>query len=156
MNSLLVVIPCGQSKIWDKFPLIGPVYAQQAYTGVPFKINKEYAQRFATRWVILSAKYGFIDPNFIIPEQYNITFKKPSTRPVAIPILKEQIISLGLNRFDTVIGLGGKEYRAALESAFEGTNIPLHFPFSGLPIGKAMSATKGAISSEDPLFISKP
>ena len=36
----------------------------------------------------------------------------------------------------------GKEYRVALEAAFEGTQVRLSIPFSGLPIGKAMAATK--------------
>ena len=45
-----------------------------------------------------------------------------------------------------VIGLGGKEYRAALEEAFAGTSANLRFPFSGLPIGKAMEVTKRTVA----------
>jgi hypothetical protein len=30
-------------------------------------VNRNLAEHFATRWVILSAKYGFIDPDHLIP-----------------------------------------------------------------------------------------
>jgi hypothetical protein len=52
---------------------------------------------------------------------------------------------MGLDRYAEVVGLGGKEYRAAVEGAFRGTAVALRFPFSGLPIGKAMGATKRAM-----------
>ena len=51
---------------------------------------------------------------------------------------------LGLDHYPEVVGLGGREYRAAVEAAFAGTPVALDFPFSGLPIGKAMGATKRA------------
>lgn len=54
---------------------------------------------------------------------------------------------MGLDRYGDVIGLGGKEYRAAIKAAFEGTGPELSFPFAGLPIGKAMGATKRATAS---------
>jgi hypothetical protein len=54
------------------------------------------------------------------------------------------VTELGLDRYSEGIGLGGKEYRVAVEAAFAGTSVALSFPFSGLPIGKAMGATKHA------------
>jgi hypothetical protein len=79
MGEMLVIIPCGQSKVWDDQPERGPVKARDAYTGPPFKVNRDYAEAFASRWVILSAKYGFISPDFLIPGPYNVTFKKHAT-----------------------------------------------------------------------------
>lgn len=32
--------------------------AEEAYTGTPFVVNREYARSFGDAWVILSAKYG--------------------------------------------------------------------------------------------------
>ena len=49
-----------------------------------------------------------------------------------------------LDRYIEVIGLGGKEYRAAVEEAFAEPRVRLSFPYVGLPIGKAMAATKRA------------
>lgn len=150
MKDPLVVVPCGQGKIWDKKPDIGPVPARDVYTGAPFKVNREYAERFAGRWVILSAKYGFIDPDFIIEGPYNVTFKKKATGPVAFSVLRDQVHTQGLFQYDPIIGLGGKEYRAAIETAFASRPVNLLFPFSGLPIGLAMQAVKKAIQEGNP------
>ena len=73
MGEILVIVPCGQGKIWDTEPDRGPVAARDAYTGAPFKVNRAYAERFASYWVILSAKYGFIPPDYLIPGPYNVT-----------------------------------------------------------------------------------
>lgn len=152
MNGVLVIVPCGQKKVWDRTPSAGPTAARDAYTGPPFGINKAFAERFGEAWVILSAKYGFIEPEFEIPEPYNITFKKRRTEPITAEQLREQVRQNNLARFTTIIGLGGKEYREAIELAFAGAAPRLCFPFSGLPIGKMMQATKRAIATNDPMW----
>lgn len=90
MSKYLVIVPCGKRKIWDVDPSAGAVAASAAYIGAPFKVNSRYAQRFADKWVILSAKYGFISPNFLIPGPYNVTFKKLETHPISVETLKQQ------------------------------------------------------------------
>jgi len=149
MSGVLVIVPCGQKKIWDRSPSAGPTAAKDAFIGPPFGINKAYAEQFGKAWVILSAKYGFIDPDFTIAEPYNITFKKKRSGPITTTHLRKQIDELQLDRYTTVIGLGGKEYRKAIELAFAGRRPKLCFPFSGMPIGKAMQATKKAIVAND-------
>ncbi len=143
----LVVVPCGRSKIWDKNPDTGLSVAKDAYTGSPFKVNRKYAEFIGSGWVILSAKYGFITPDFVLPGPYEVTFKRKSSGPVAFDVLKQQVTELSLDQFAIVIGLGGKEYRIAIAEAFAGTDIKIQFPFEGLPIGKAMQATKLATES---------
>lgn len=147
MKDVLVIVPCGQSKIWDKYPDEGETYARFVYTGAPFKVNAKYADTFTKRWVILSAKYGFISPYFEIPGPYNVTFKKKETNPVTVDTLQKQIKELELDKYETIIGLGGKEYRKKVEEAFAYFNKKVHFPFAGLPIGKAMKATKTAFET---------
>ncbi|MCP4886910.1 MAG: hypothetical protein GY904_09905 [Planctomycetaceae bacterium] len=142
----LVIVPCGRSKVWGKHPANGPTVAKDAYTGSPFTVNRKYAECMGSQWVILSAKYGFIAPDFVLPGPYEVTFKRKSSGPVSSEVLKQQIVDIGLDNFTVVIGLGGKEYRAAITEAFEGSTVDLRFPFAGLPIGKAMQATKRAIS----------
>jgi len=110
MGEMLVIVPCGQSKVWDDEPERGPVMARDAYTGSPFRVNRAYAEAFASRWVILSAKYGFISPDFLIPGPYNVTFKKRVTNPVGLARLIVQIKELRLDEAPRMIGLGGKEY----------------------------------------------
>lgn len=152
MTGVLVIVPCGQKKIWDQSPRTGLATAKDAYIGPPFGINKAFAKRFGDAWMILSAKYGFIEPDFEIPGPYNITFKKKQTGPISVGQLREQVRQQNLARFTTAIGLGGKEYREAIELAFAGLPTRLCFPFSGLPIGLAMQATKSAIATNDPLW----
>jgi hypothetical protein len=36
--------------------------------GTPFRLNREYAERFGEAWFVLSAKYGLIAPNFCTSE----------------------------------------------------------------------------------------
>ena len=152
MKGVLVIVPCGQKKVWDRTPGIGPTPAKAAYAGPPFGINRAFAEKFGEAWVILSAKFGFIEPGFEIPGPYNVTFKDRRTGPITAEQLREQIQRDNLARFTTVIGLGGKEYRNAIEQAFVGIPARLRFPFSGLPIGKAMQATKSAIATNDPMW----
>lgn len=142
--ALLVIVPCGRAKVWDKHSDAGPTAAADAYTGAPFTVNRRYAEQTGGDWVILSAKYGFLRPSDLVPGPYEVTFKRQATNPIRVAALREQVTQLGLDRYCEVIGLGGKEYRAAIEAAFAGSPVSLTFPFSGLPIGKAMGATKRA------------
>jgi len=142
--TLLVIVPCGKAKIWDKHPDAGPTAAAEAYTGPPFTVNREYAERAGGDWVILSAKYGFLRPADLIPGPYDTTFKRRSTSPIGFGALRRQVHQMGLDRYSEVIGLGGKEYRAAAEAAFAGTRVRLAFPFADLALGPTMSATKRA------------
>jgi hypothetical protein len=149
VNDILVIVPCGSAKIWGQDPYAGPTRAYDAYKGPPFKLNRAYAERFADRWVILSAKYGFIQPSFVIPGPYEVTFKKKSTNPVHLDTLRNQVEELKLDKYRVVVGLGGQEYRWAVELAFEGTGVITVFPFAGLPLGKSMQVIKHAIMVGD-------
>ena len=148
--SVLVVVSCGMRKIWDANSSAGPTPARNAYVGAPFKVNREYAEKFADRWVILSAKYGFIDPDFIIPENYNVTFKRPKTHPISVHDLRRQIIEKGLSKFSKVVVLGGRDYVDVTRRAFEGFKVTIVAPTLGLPIGKAMSRVRKAIQGGEP------
>lgn len=155
VGETLVIVPCGQAKIWAKDPMAGPVEARDAYVGGPFKVNRAYAERFADRWLILSAKYGLISPDFMIDEPYNITFKDPRTGPVDIATLREQVEAQRLTRFDPIIVLGGMEYQMAARAAFTTNAARLYAPFAGLPIGKAMQATNRAIAAGSPFSLTR-
>ena len=49
---------------------------------------------------------------------YEVTFKYLATRPIAFDRLRQQVRDQQLGRDPVVVGLGGKEYRAAIEAAF--------------------------------------
>jgi len=115
------------------------------YVGAPFKVNRKYAEKFADRRVILSAKYGFIDLDFIIPGNYNVTFKKLKTQPVSVGELRRQIVEKGLNNFSKIVVLGGRDYINVTKSAFKGFKVTIIAPTLRLPIGKTMKKVKKAI-----------
>jgi hypothetical protein len=134
----LAIVQCGDKKIWKENPNIGPVAAKDAYTSPYFQKNKAYAQKIGDHWMVLSAKYGFLEPDTKI-EKYNVSFKKKKTNPITCEELKKQVIHMRLDRFDEIIVLGGKEYLQATEEAFRDMDCTISAPFKGLPIGKRMS-----------------
>lgn len=107
-RKLLVIVRCGRAKIWSKHPEAGPTAAADTYIGSPFTVNREYALRAGGNWVILFAKYGFLEPTDVISGPYETTFKRPSTNPIGMAALREQVQRMGLDRYSEVIGLGGK------------------------------------------------
>lgn len=146
-EKILVIVPCGKRKIWDNYPNAGPTEARRAYVGSPFKVNCGFAEKFADRWIILSAKYGFVDPDFLIPHNYNVTFKEPATNPISLAKLRTQLKEKGLDGYETVIVLGGKDYAKIVRTAFSGLSI-VKAPTEGLPIIKAMSLVKSLTQLE--------
>src|SRR5438067_9733442 len=90
-TTTLVVVPCASAKVWDHDPDHGPAPACEAYTSGFFAGNRRYAEAFGDRWVILSAKYGFIPPDFPIPGPYNVTFKRRSSNPIGLGALRRQV-----------------------------------------------------------------
>ena len=140
----IVVVPCGKSKIWDKDPNKGPTKAKEVYLGAPFKVNREYAEKYSNRWVILSAKYGFIEPNYVIPKNYNVTFNDLTTNPISVKQLKKQVLNLFLD-YTKAIVLGSTIYSEMVKEAFSGTAVKICSPVAGLPIGKALGKVKTAI-----------
>lgn len=117
--------------------------------GVPFRVNRAYAEVVGDASVILSAKYGFLAPDDLLEGQYEVTFKRKKTNPVAVETLRRQVEERGLASFDLVIGLGGAEYRAALTEAFR-DHAEVAFPFAGLALGYSLQATKAATAAAEP------
>lgn len=145
MTSVLVIVPCGSLKIWDKQPSAGATRAADAYVGPLFNKNEAYAERFAADWLILSAKYGLISPDFVIPGPYNVTFKKKATRPIPISEVVRQAHGIDVRKYDVVVGLGGIDYCTVIKAAFASSRI--EFPFLGLKLGPMMSAVNRALES---------
>ena len=123
MDELLVVVSCGRHKIWDRYPNAGLTLARNAYTSPVFKASRRYAEHFAKRWMIISAKYGFIDPDFIIPQTYDRSFYDRDA--ISIAELKTQLARTNLTGFDTVGVLGSEIYWGRVVMAFEGFRLKL-------------------------------
>lgn len=151
-GNALVIVPCGSAKLWDRQPEAGPTPARDAYTGYPFRVNRAYAERFGACWLILSAKYGFIAPDFIIPGPYDVSFNHRASGPIATEELRCQAREQRLDRWPVVVALGGRRYREAVAAAFEGTGAAIVSPFAGLPLGRMIRATREAIERGQPGF----
>lgn len=149
--SRLVIVQCGNRKIWHDHPNAGATPAEDAYTSPYFQGNKEYAKKFGDKWMVLSAKYGFIEPNFMIPRNYNVTFKKPSTEQISTEDLRKQVRQKGLHHFDKIEVLGGYEYVEKVRQAFEGSRVIILAPLKGLSIGPKMNKVKCALEAGRPL-----
>ena len=148
--SILCIVPCSAKKIWDKYPDMGTVRARDAYVGPLTKMAIEYAEKFhRNSWVILSAKYGFLRPNDIVPGPYNVTFKKKSTNPIKIEELIRQAREKGLYKYYAIMVLGGKDYVEVVKKVFQDKKIIN--PLKGLKYGEKVKKLKEALLSGKPL-----
>lgn len=147
----LCIIPCGRKKIWDENPNAGPTLAKDVYIGVFAKKCLEYAITFyPDSYCILSAKYGFLWPDDIVPGPYEVTFKKPSTKPISIKDLREIASQKNLIIFDELIIIAGKDYVRIVEEIFNGKIIKKPFD-TCKGNGEMMGKLKKAILSGTPL-----
>jgi hypothetical protein len=133
----LVVVPSGRRKIWDMKENARPTKAKNVYTGPPFKVNREYAETFSDKWVILSPKYGFIEPDFIIPEDYNVAFKDPKTNPISLSELREQVKDR-FSEYPCIVALGGTTYANLVIETFKSTDRKVITPCTGIMIVRAV------------------
>jgi hypothetical protein len=119
VQRFLVVVSCGEQKIWRRYPEAGATLARDAYTSSVFTKSRRYAERFGERWYILSAKYGFVEPDFTIPANYNVSFYHPES--ISIAELRAQVVSKRLDQFKTVGVLGSDTYWQRAVEAFDGS-----------------------------------
>jgi len=114
----------GFKKIWDIKPDARPTQARYVYTG-PFASKcREYAERFYPwSWLILSAKYGFISPDFVVDGPHNVTFRKKKNNPISVEELANQVVRLRLKSFHQIVVLGGENYVEMARKAFLGREI---------------------------------
>ena len=141
----LCIVPCGNMKIWDVNPQAGPSRARDAYIGPFAKACIEYAEKFyPNSYVILSAKYGFLFPDEVIPGPYNVTFNDPSTNPISVEELKRQAEEKGLMEYDEIVVVAGSNYVNMVRRVFRGKKVVA--PLVGLVgMGLMISALKRAV-----------
>jgi hypothetical protein len=81
--------------------------ACDAYVGAPFTVNRRSAERVDGDWLILSAEHGFLWPADVVPGPYETSFKRQSTNLIGPAALGQQVMRMGIDRYDEVIGLTG-------------------------------------------------
>lgn len=100
--------------------------AQEAYLGTEIRAWRSTPEAATERWVILSAKYGFLEPDHPIAD-YDVTFGRPSSGPISLESLRAQVLyqrrwkdGCRLRDFDLVIVHGTADYWKACKFAFKG------------------------------------
>lgn len=146
-RSLVVIIACGKAKVWGRWPDMGAVAAREAYTGYPFRVNRSYAEAFADRWYVLSAKYGLLLPDAPVDGPYDVSFLRRRSGPVSTEMVRAQATELGLEEAQIVVVLGGSAYRTVVERALAESSTEVLAPFAGLGIGKMIKATRAAVDA---------
>ncbi|HPZ14908.1 MAG TPA: hypothetical protein PLK04_11890 [Bacillota bacterium] len=150
-GKILCVISCGSRKIWDDSSGrdAGPTLARNVYTGNFARLNQKYAERFYPEsWCILSARYGFLMPDDVVSENYNVRITDPEA--ISIENLQEQAQRLGLDRFDRVVVVAGRDYVTAVRRALP--KIRVDAPLAGAGgIGGMMKRVRMALERGEPL-----
>lgn len=120
----LCIVPCGSKKIWDENPNAGPTKAEFVYIGSFAKKCREYAMKFyPSSWCILSAKYGYLFPDDIVPCSYNVSFNDKKTKPITTNELSAQAKTKGLDNYEQIVVLGGKNYVRMIMAVFPSKEI---------------------------------
>jgi len=146
----LIIVPCGAQKIWNRNPQAGKIPAKEAYTSQLFKVHREYAETFGTKWLILSARYGFTHPDQLI-ENYDFKFDRSDLDPKnwwRLGRMVEQAHSFSpCNR---VVLLGGSLYREIMRRVFLGIFLPHQIiePFANCDLPATIRSVQRAILVE--------
>ncbi|QYR19988.1 hypothetical protein KZ483_19220 [Paenibacillus sp. sptzw28] len=145
----LCIIPCGVKKIWDSNPeASGPYEAQIVYTGTLHKKCQYYANMFFEKWVILSAKYGFLLPGDTVPDNYNAAFGSNSSQIIPLAELRLQAEDKQLTDIQEIVVLGGKKFTSIIPQIFVSPDIKIEYPLIGCRgIGYMLQKLDQSVSS---------
>ena len=147
----LCIIPCGRKKIWDHDPEIGPTKAKEAYIGVFHRLCQSYAKQYFDDWAILSAKHGFLLPDDIVSENYDVSFSMNKQEVIDMGDLRKQSIDKKMERYDHIIVLGGKKYQPIILEVFQNADL-VEFPLKGTRgIGEMQQRLKRSIENQQPI-----
>jgi len=129
-DETLYVVACSKKKVWDVDASAPPyVPARLAYRGDEFLKFLRFIEPLegkGVRWLILSAKYGFVEPWHPIAN-YDVSFDDPITGPVSDDTLRNQVLyqtrwsdGKPLRDFKVVIVFGPDTYIQKVAKAYEG------------------------------------
>jgi len=130
----LFIVACTKNKIWDEDPH-APTYvpARYAYRGESFRefttwLEENEAESKGFRWLILSAKHGYIEPWHPIGN-YDVTFNDETTGPISDDTLHSQVMyqkrwsdNCPLRGFKVVRCFGSRTYVEKVRKSLRDTN----------------------------------
>lgn len=130
--SKLALVSCVSQKASNPLP------AKDLYTSQWFRSARRYTESLGIDWLILSAKYGVVEPDRVI-SPYNLTLNRMNREQRAkwaVKVYKE--LAPYLVTVDTVIILAGERYREYLPGWLRDSGKQIVIPLIGLPIGKQL------------------
>ena len=152
-DTLMNIVACTRTKIWDKDPAASLfVPAREAFRG-PMFLQAVDCFRMITRhigeeplWMILSAKFGLINPDWNMPDySVHLSSSRSSNGLVSFSEMEEQWDEKSLSRYDTFAVWGPSAYCKQireLASSRSSHFVRLLCPAEGLGTGKAVGALK--------------
>ena len=126
--STLGIIPCSKEKAWDLDAGQGSMRADKIYRSSFHLLARRFAEKNSGRWVILSAKYGFLDPWDEVEGPYDMVFGGPDQGCITDASLREQVLKKKLHSYEKVLLICTKCYADRAASAFQ--NLPLHLEYT--------------------------
>ena len=132
-------MPCTEKKIWDDpsyMKVHESVPARQAYIGRYGKASITYGEaqeRMGHKFLILSTKYGFLQPDDLITNYEAKEFI------ISDYNLGQQITEINLDEFTEIEVMASRRYYQKVKYIFRNKNIPIVHPLAGLRIGESIS-----------------
>ncbi|EEL11296.1 hypothetical protein bcere0015_26110 [Bacillus cereus BDRD-Cer4] len=118
--------------------------AKNVYISPFGKACQAYATMFFENWVILSAKHGFLRPNDIVLENYDLAFDSKSDEVINIEQLQKQMVDKSLLQFDEIVLLAGKKHKKVVTKLYPEEMIT--YPLEGCKgIGYMLQRLKEAV-----------
>ncbi|KGL40682.1 hypothetical protein HCJ57_10360 [Listeria booriae] len=148
---IMIIIPSGKPKIWDKQSDLGAVKASEAYTGNFHRLCKAYAETFDGDYLILSPKYGFLKPDSLVLGTYDVRFTARGVTPetIGLEALTQQWQALGIQQASITM-LGGQKFKPLLEQITNGKQV-FSFPLHGSKgIGDMQKRLRTALDTGEP------
>lgn len=99
----------------------------------------------------MSAKHGFLRPDDIVPENYDVTFGTAHPEIMAADELCRQFHEKGFSGIEELVMLGGKKYRSVLNKVI-GEHQRISWPLSSYKgIGYMLQALNRAVEEKHEL-----
>lgn len=152
MSERFAIVGCGKQKLaleGDK----GPVAIARLYTSTYFELKRAFAKTCCDRYHILSAKYGLVEPGFLVEESYDVTIQDLSGDELDkwTEDVTRGFRAIGKHLPDaTLVILAGQAYYGPIVSVLEELPNPVECPFTETSgIGEQMGWLKAEIEAAE-------
>jgi hypothetical protein len=119
----IIILACSKTKAWSKEPELRgkPLLAGEAYRGAVFLYGKKYAEKHSIPYLILSARYGLINPETMIEDYEQKLKSKKESSEIRIKFYDE--LKDLFARYDKIFLIGGDQYYRNVLQGFDDTKL---------------------------------